>query len=69
MTDVLGWRRAFDSVERNVSPRVETLVHSDHIRNRNGKLHDLVMLAHFVDGMWAGMDAIGLSDELASPRP
>ena len=26
---VPGWRRAFDAVERNVSPRVETLVHSD----------------------------------------
>ncbi len=24
-----GWRRAFDAVERNVSPRVETHVHSD----------------------------------------
>jgi ribosomal protein S18 acetylase RimI-like enzyme len=40
----------------------------DHIRDRNGKLHDLVMLAHFVDGMWAGMDAIGLSDELGLPE-
>ena len=29
MTDLPGWRRAFDAVERNVSPRVETLVHSD----------------------------------------
>jgi len=29
MTDMPGWRRAFDAVERNVSPRVETLVHSE----------------------------------------
>jgi hypothetical protein len=29
MTDILGWRRAYNAVERNVSPRVETLVHSD----------------------------------------
>ena len=29
MTDVPGWRRAFDAVERNVSPRVESMVHSD----------------------------------------
>jgi hypothetical protein len=29
MTDMPGWRRAFAAVERNVSPRVETLVHSD----------------------------------------
>jgi L-amino acid N-acyltransferase YncA len=40
----------------------------DHIRDRNGDLRDLVMLAHFVDGMWAGMDAIGLSDELGQPE-
>jgi ribosomal protein S18 acetylase RimI-like enzyme len=40
----------------------------DHIRDRNGTLHDLVMLAHFVDGVWAGMDAIGLSDELGWPE-
>ena len=29
MTDVPGWRQAFNAVERNVSPRVESLVHSD----------------------------------------
>jgi RimJ/RimL family protein N-acetyltransferase len=40
----------------------------DHIRDRDGELHDLVMLAHFVEGMWAGMGAIGLSDELGLPE-
>jgi ribosomal protein S18 acetylase RimI-like enzyme len=40
----------------------------DHIRDRNGELHDLVVLAHFVDGTWAGMDAIGLTDELGLPE-
>ena len=40
----------------------------DHIRDRDGEFHDLVMLAHFVDGMWAGMGAIGLSDELGLPE-
>jgi hypothetical protein len=29
MNDTPGWRRAFNAVERNLSPRVETLVHSD----------------------------------------
>ena len=29
MTDTPSWRRAYNAVERNVSPRVETLVHSD----------------------------------------
>jgi len=28
MTDRPGWRRVFDAVERNASPRVEALVHS-----------------------------------------
>jgi L-amino acid N-acyltransferase YncA len=40
----------------------------DHIRDRNGQLHDLVMLAHFVEGMWAGMGAVGLADELGLPE-
>ena len=40
----------------------------DHIRDRDGEFHDLVMLAHFVDGTWAGMDAIGLIDELGLPE-
>ena len=29
MSEISDWRRAFDAVERNVSPRVEALVHSD----------------------------------------
>ena len=29
MTDRPGWRRAFDAIERSVSPRVEALAHSD----------------------------------------
>ena len=40
----------------------------DHIRDRNGEVHDLVMLAHFVDSMWADMGAIGLLDELGLPQ-
>ena len=29
MTDISGWRQAYNAVERNVSPRVEALVHTD----------------------------------------
>ena len=29
MSDVSVWQRAYDAVERNVSPRVEAVVHSD----------------------------------------
>jgi ribosomal protein S18 acetylase RimI-like enzyme len=39
----------------------------DHIRDRDGELHDLVMLAHFVDDTWASIQTIGLADEL-SPK-
>jgi ribosomal protein S18 acetylase RimI-like enzyme len=40
----------------------------DHIRDRSGQLHDLVMLAHFVEGLWGVMGAVGLSDELGLPE-
>ncbi|NHU48860.1 GNAT family N-acetyltransferase [Rhodococcus sp. A14] len=36
----------------------------DHIRDRQGNLRDLIMLAHFVDATWASMDTIGVSAEL-----
>jgi ribosomal protein S18 acetylase RimI-like enzyme len=36
----------------------------DHIRDREGRLRDLVMLAHFVDGTWAAMENAGITDEL-----
>ncbi|MCW2616472.1 MAG: Sortase-like acyltransferase [Frankiales bacterium] len=36
----------------------------DHVRDRTGELHDLVVLAHLVEGTWSGMTAAGLADEL-----
>ena len=36
----------------------------DHIRDRQGNLRDLIMLAHFVDATWASMNTIGVSAEL-----
>jgi hypothetical protein len=33
-----------------------------------GRLHDLVMLVRFVDGTWASMNTIGLTDELGPPQ-
>ena len=38
----------------------------DHIRDRNGDLRDLMVLAHHVRDTWAGMDAVGVADELSS---
>jgi ribosomal protein S18 acetylase RimI-like enzyme len=38
----------------------------DHIRDRDGRLRDLVVLAHHVDANWEAMTAVGLADELGS---
>lgn len=39
----------------------------DHIRDRNGELRDLMVLAHHVNETWAGMDTVGIADELGAP--
>ncbi len=36
----------------------------DHVRDKNGELRDLVVLAHLVDGTWSGMATAGLEDAL-----
>ena len=36
----------------------------DHVRDKSGELHDLVVLAHLVDSTWQGMAAAGIEDEL-----
>lgn len=38
----------------------------DHIRDRDGTLRDLVMLAHLVDEAWATLAAVGLAEESAT---
>ena len=38
---------------------------TDHIRDRTGRLRDLMVLAHHVGRTWSGMDAVGVADELA----
>ncbi|TSD99194.1 GNAT family N-acetyltransferase [Skermania sp. ID1734] len=38
----------------------------DHIRDRDGHLHDLLVLAHNVDENWSTIDGVGLSDALMS---
>jgi L-amino acid N-acyltransferase YncA len=40
---------------------------TDHIRDRSGRLRDLMVLAHHVQNTWAGMDAVGVADELSAP--
>lgn len=36
----------------------------DHIRDRDGRLRDLVVLAHYVDETWAAMATVGLQEEM-----
>jgi ribosomal protein S18 acetylase RimI-like enzyme len=37
----------------------------DHVRDKSGELHDLVVLAHSVEGTWSGMATAGIEDALA----
>jgi ribosomal protein S18 acetylase RimI-like enzyme len=39
----------------------------DHIRDRDGQLRDLMVLAHHVGDTWAGMRAVGLTEALGDP--
>ncbi len=39
---------------------------TDHIRDRSGQLRDLMVLAHHVGSTWAGMDTVGIEDELSA---
>ncbi|MBC7679820.1 MAG: GNAT family N-acetyltransferase, partial [Pseudorhodobacter sp.] len=36
----------------------------DHVRDKSGELHDLVVLAHEVEENWSGMAAAGIDDAL-----
>jgi L-amino acid N-acyltransferase YncA len=39
----------------------------DHIRDRDGQLRDLMVLAHHVRETWAAMETVGVTDELSAP--
>ena len=36
----------------------------DHVRNRDGELRDLIVLAHSAEGLWSTMATLGLEEEL-----
>jgi ribosomal protein S18 acetylase RimI-like enzyme len=40
----------------------------DQIRDRDGQLHDLLVLAHHVGGTWSAMDTIGVADDLGDAQ-
>jgi L-amino acid N-acyltransferase YncA len=37
----------------------------DHVRNRDGELRDLVVLAHSVEGLWSTMATLGVDDAVS----
>ncbi len=37
----------------------------DHVRDKSGELHDLLVLAHEVEGTWSAMASAGLDEALA----
>ena len=37
----------------------------DHVRDKSGELHDLVVLAHQVEGTWSAMATAGMDEALA----
>lgn len=39
----------------------------DHVRDRNGDLRDLVLLAHPVADQWSAMETAGIEDAIGSP--
>jgi ribosomal protein S18 acetylase RimI-like enzyme len=41
---------------------------TDHVRDGNGRLHDLILLSHHVDDTWGAMATIGL-DQLLGGSP
>jgi len=54
-------QRAAIAVFEELGFRAEALL-SKHVADRDGKLHDLVLLAHDVDAVRGRMEAFGLSD-------
>lgn len=37
----------------------------DHVRDRSGRLRDLILLAHSVDDTWAAMATAGIDEDLS----
>jgi RimJ/RimL family protein N-acetyltransferase len=58
-------QRAAIAVFEELGFRAEALL-SKHVADRDGKLHDLVLLAHDVDAVRGRMEAFGLSDAVGA---
>jgi len=58
-------QRAAIAVFEELGFRAEALL-SGHVADRDGKLHDLVLLAHDVAAVRGRMEALGLSDAVGA---
>ena len=58
-------QRAAVAVFEELGFRAEALL-AGHVADRDGKLHDLVLLAHDVDAVRARMEALGLADAVGA---
>jgi L-amino acid N-acyltransferase YncA len=58
-------QRAAIAVFEQLGFRAEALL-AKHVADREGKLHDLVLLAHDVDAVRARMEALGLADAVGA---
>jgi len=58
-----GLDPGLDVQDSRVAMAAEGLLR-DHVRDREGTLRDLMVLAHHVDDTWSGMATVGLEDAL-----
>ncbi len=68
-----GSRKLVVEVVADQEPAIELFKHlgfapeailADHVRDRNGEYHDLMILAHDVEGVRSSMATIGITDEV-----
>lgn len=69
----LGLRKLYVEVVADQEPAVQMFrklgftaeaLLRDHLRDRTGRMHDLVLLCHLVDENWAGLAGLGIDREV-----
>lgn len=64
VVEVVAEQQAAIALFGNLGFRGEALL-SDHIRDHDGRLRDLLVLAHDAEDQWSAMSAVGVADEVA----
>jgi len=64
MVEVIADQDATIAMFRSLGFEPEALL-KDHVRDDDGELHDLMLLAHSVEASLASLDAVGLGDALS----